>query len=170
MIKKVPSEVYDIKYEKGDDIYEENLVTKEKNVISIMTDELVTKDDNLMKEIFIALDDVDSLITKGKDKIIEVLTDNTNKYYELVKYYMDFHIEEVGEEYHEDLFGVKNAKELGIIEVAKLLKPKMVSVHLNKENKYEITLDFSYNSEITDELMVIVFNQDLDIIYVTHES
>lgn len=170
MTKKVPSKIYDFNYESGQTVYESELKTKTQHIISIYIDESVTKSDNLITSAFIILDDIEELFSKSMNKLIEIANDSTHENYQTIKDFIDFHLEELDEEIHPQFFGVENVKNLTLIEVVKLLKPKGVGVHMEEEQDFIITLDFTYNIEMTDQLLAVTFDSKANIISIAWES
>ncbi len=170
MTKKVPSKIYDFNYESGQTVYESELKTKTQHIISIYIDESVTKSDNLISKAFIILDDIEELFSKSMIRLTEIANDSTHENYQTIKDFIDFHLEELDEEIHPQFFGVENVKNLTLIEVVKLLKPKGVGVHMEEEQDFIITLDFTYNIEMTDQLLAVTFDSKANIISIAWES
>lgn len=170
MTKKVPSKIYNFNYESGQTVYESELKTKAQHIISIYIDESVTKSDNLISKAFIILDDIEELFSKSMIRLTEIANDSTHENYQTIKDFIDFHLEELDEEIHPQFFGIENVKNLTLIEVVKLLKPKGVGVHMEEEQDFIITLDFTYNIEMTDQLLAVTFDSKTSIISIAWES
>ena len=70
-----------------------------------------------------------------------------------------------------ELFQVDNPSDLSFVEMVDLLKIKRLGGLIDSESQQQIFIvDLSFNTDFTDELIVIYFNLEKQIFYVTHES
>ncbi len=70
-----------------------------------------------------------------------------------------------------ELFQVDNPSDLSFVEMVDLLKIKRLGGLIDSESQQQIFIvDLSFNMDFTDELIVIYFNLEKQIFYVTHES
>lgn len=94
-----------------------------------------------------------------------------NEYYDVVSYFMEFHRDEIDSDVTVELFQVDNPSDLSFVEMVDLLKIKRLGGLIDSESQQQIFIvDLSFNTDFTDELIVIYFNLEKQIFYVTHES
>ena len=94
-----------------------------------------------------------------------------NEYYDVVSYFMEFHRDEIDSDVAVELFQVDNPSDLSFVEMVDLLKIKRLGGLIDSESQQQIFIvDLSFNTDFTDELIVIYFNLEKQIFYVTHES
>ena len=128
----------DIEYEKGEEIF---LAPEEfGGSFYFDVEEDLTLDDEAMKNVAEALDEVDKMVETAKDFLKEILLDEGNEEYGTVAYFMEYHRDEMDEDID------------------------------SKTQKQAFIMDLSFDTELTDELMVIHFNLDKQPYYVAHES
>ena len=117
------------------------------------------------------IDEVDTLVEAAKDFLKNTLSNEENEYYGTVAYFMEFHRDEMDADTVLELFPSSNVDTLTFIEMADFLKMiRFGSLIDNKTNQQAFIMDLSFNPELTDELMVIYFNLEKQVFYVTHES
>ena len=94
-----------------------------------------------------------------------------NEYYGTVAYFMEFHRDEMDADTVLELFPSSNVDTITFTEMVDFLKMiRFGSLIDNKTNQQAFIMDLSFNPELTDELMVIYFNLEKQVFYVTHES
>ena len=117
------------------------------------------------------IDEVDTLVEAAKDFLKNTLSNEENEYYGTVAYFMEFHRDEMDADTVLELFPSSNVDTITFIEMVDFLKMiRFGSLIDNKTNQQAFIMDLSFNPELTDELMVIYFNLEKQIFYVTHES
>ena len=163
--KKYPN----IKYEKGQDI----LVSPEEMNSHLYFDveEELTSNNEAMNIVAEMLDEVEMLEKTAKNFLKKILDDKKNEYYDVISYFMEFHRDEIDSDVTVELFQVDNPSDLSFVEMVDLLKIKRLGGLIDSESQQQIFIvDLSFNTDFTDELIVIYFNLEKQIFYVTHES
>jgi hypothetical protein len=117
------------------------------------------------------IDEVDTLVEAAKDFLKNTLSNEGNEYYGTVAYFMEFHRDEMDADTVLELFPSSNVDTITFTEMVDFLKMiRFGSLIDNKTNQQAFIMDLSFNPELTDELMVIYFNLEKQVFYVTHES
>ena len=158
-----------IEYEKGEEIF----LSPEEIDSSFYFDveEELTSNDEAMTIVASMMDEVDTLVEAAKDFLKKTLLNEKNEYYGTVAYFMEFHRDEMDADTVLELFPSSNVDTITFIEMVDFLKMiRFGSLIDNKTNQQAFIMDLSFNPELTDELMVIYFNLEKQVFYVTHES
>ena len=158
-----------IEYEKGEEIF---LSPEEINSSFYFdVEEELTSNDEAMTIVGSMMDEVDTLVEAAKDFLKNTLSNEENEYYGTVAYFMEFHRDEMDADTVLELFPSSNVDTITFIEMVDFLKMiRFGSLIDNKTNQQAFIMDLSFNPELTDELMVIYFNLEKQVFYVTHES
>ena len=158
-----------IKYEKGEEIF---LSPEEINSSFYFdVEEELTSNDEAMAIVASMIDEVDTLVEAAKDFLKNTLSNEGNEYYGTVAYFMEFHRDEMDADTVLELFPSSNVDTITFTEMVDFLKMiRFGSLIDNKTNQQAFIMDLSFNPELTDELMVIYFNLEKQVFYVTHES
>ena len=158
-----------IEYEKGEEIF---LSPEEINSSFYFdVEEELTSNDEAMTIVGSMMDEVDTLVEVAKDFLKKTLLNEKNEYYGTVAYFMEFHRDEMDADTVLELFPSSNVDTITFIEMVDFLKMiRFGSLIDNKTNQQAFIMDLSFNPELTDELMVIYFNLEKQVFYVTHES
>jgi len=158
-----------IEYEKGEEIF---LSPEEINSSFYFdVEEELTSNDEAMAVVASMIDEVDTLVEAAKDFLKNTLSNEENEYYGTVAYFMEFHRDEMDADTVLELFPSSNVDTITFIEMVDFLKMiRFGSLIDNKTNQQAFIMDLSFNPELTDELMVIYFNLEKQVFYVTHES
>ena len=158
-----------IEYEKGEEIF---LSPEEINSSFYFdVEEELTSNDEAMAIVASMIDEVDTLVETAKDFLKNTLSNEENEYYGTVAYFMEFHRDEMDADTVLELFPSSNVDTITFIEMVDFLKMiRFGSLIDNKTNQQAFIMDLSFNPELTDELMVIYFNLEKQVYYVTHES
>ena len=158
-----------IEYEKGEEIF---LSPEEINSSFYFDVEgELTSNDEAMAIVASMIDEVDTLVETAKDFLKNTLSNEENEYYGTVAYFMEYHRDEMDADTVLELFPSSNVDTITFIEMVDFLKMiRFGSLIDNKTNQQAFIMDLSFNPELTDELMVIYFNLEKQVYYVTHES
>ena len=158
-----------IEYEKGEEIF---LSPEEINSSFYFdVEEELTSNDEAMAIVASMIDEVDTLVEAAKDFLKNTLSNEENEYYGTVAYFMEYHRDEMDADTVLELFPSSNVDTITFIEMVDFLKMiRFGSLIDNKTNQQAFIMDLSFNPELTDELMVIYFNLEKQVYYVTHES
>lgn len=163
--KKYPN----ITYEMGEEIF----LSPNKPDFPFYFDveEQLTSNNEAMTIVGAMLDEVEELTESAKNFLKKTLADEKSEYYGTVAFFMEFHRDEIDPDTVAELFDVNNPSELSFVEMVDYLKiNRFGSLIYNKLQQQVFIMDLSFNPEITDELMVVYFNLEKQILYVTHES
>ena len=157
-----------IEYEKGEEIF---LSPEEINSSFYFdVEEELTSNDEAMEIVASMIDEVDTLVEAAKDFLKNTLSNEGNEYYGTVAYFMEFHRDEMDADTVLELFPSSNVDTITFTEMVDFLKMiRFGSLIDNKTNQQAFIMDLSFNPELTDELMVIYFNLEKQVFYVTHE-
>jgi hypothetical protein len=117
--------------------------------------------DKLEKKVEFLLDRIDELDEKARYILEDELKANNS----LITEFIDFHLEEMLDEAQAKLGVDHISHELFI----KSLDLKALGFHLNG-NDIQCGFDYSIGEEFTDELLVVKFTSDAELIEVAHES
>lgn len=163
--KKYPN----VKYEKGEEIF---LSPDEINSSFYFdVEEELTSNDDAMAIVAAMLDEVDTLTETAKEFLKKTLENENSEYYGVVAYFMQFHRDELESDTVAELFPVDNPSMIPFVEMVNYLKlNRFGSLVDNKLKQQAFIMDLNFNPEITDELMVLYFNLEKQVYYVTHES
>ena len=158
-----------IEYEKGEEIF---LSPEEINSSFYFdVEEELTSNDEAMAIVASMIDEVDTLVEAAKDFLKNTLSNEENEYYGTVAYFMEYHRDEMDADTVLELFPSSNVDTITFLEMVDFLKMiRFGSLIDNKTNQQAFIMDLSFNPELTDELMVIYFNLEKRVYYVTHES
>ena len=158
-----------IEYEKGEEIF---LSPEEINSSFYFdVEEELTSNDEAMEIVASMIDEVDTLVEAAKDFLKNTLSNEGNEYYGTVAYFMEFHRDEMDADTVLELFPSSNVDKITFTKMVDFLKMiRFGSLIDNKTNQQAFIMDLSFNPELTDELMVIYFNLEKQVFYVTHES
>lgn len=163
--KKYPN----IIYEKGEGIF---LTLNEADLNFFFdVEETLTADNEAMAVVADMLDDIDTLAETAKACLKNILANEEDEYYETVAFFMEFHRDELEPDMVAELFPVENPSALSFSEMVDYLKINRFGSLIDDELEEQVfIMDLSFNPEITDELMVIYFDLEKDVIYIAHES
>ena len=127
--------------------------------------------DAAMAAVSPALDEAEAMAEKAKAFVKGVLADKASEYYGIVSYFMEFHRDDLPEDMVKVLFPVENPSALTLTEMADYLQLKRFGSFLDGETKEQrFIMDLTFDPEITNELLVIYFNADKQIVNISHES
>ena len=159
----------DIEYEKGEEIF---LAPEEfGGSFYFDVEEDLTLDDEAMKNVAEALDEVDTFVISAKDFLKKILAGEENEDYGTVSYFMEYHRDEMDEDTLSEIFPSSDIDTMTFAEMVDYLEAvRFGSIIDSKTQKQAFIMDLSFDPELTDELMVIHFNLDKQPYYVAHES
>lgn len=109
------------------------------------------------------IDNIQAMYERGKIELIKEVDS------EIVRYFIDFHKEELGPELL-DLFNLNSLEDLSDEIFIRNLNLRMLAISENEEGKLEATMDFSLDENYSDELLVLRYNEDFEIFDISHES
>ena len=134
-------------------------------------EEELTADPASMDAVGKMLDEAEELAEKAKTAIQGALADEDSPYHSPVTYFMQFHWDEVPPDITAKLFPGTDPAKLSFAEMVDFLRLKRFGSLVDDEMEQQVfIMDLSFNPEITDELMVIYFDLNQEIFYITHES
>ena len=89
---------------------------------------------------------------------------------ELMKFFIQFHLEELDKEYLLPYFEAKSMAEITPERFIEKLEMRTISIAPTKDGSCDCTLDFSIDPELSDELLVFRFDKNFEIYDISHES
>lgn len=101
---------------------------------------------------------------KGKEAIA------ANAESEVVSFFVQDQLENIEEQALLPALPVDSLDEVTTEMFLGLLELRSARIGLNAQNELDCVLDYSLDEEISDELLVLYFNTQLEITYMTHES
>ncbi|WP_028042546.1 DUF2004 domain-containing protein [Candidatus Stoquefichus massiliensis] len=133
--------------------------------------EEITKDEEKMNKVGFVLDNIDNIISKVFDYLHEQLQDTQSQYYSIISYFLEFHYNEFKDGRLGELLGIKDDKDISVNDMLKYLKLNRLGSDFDEKFNDQIyILDFMYNTDMTDEILVVYLNSQSEVIVVTHES
>ena len=156
---KLNSKRIDFEYTPGEEIFTFSEDTGLPFLFDV--DEELTDNPSAMDAVGEMLDEAERLAEKAKAAIKAALADEDSRY----------HRDDVGPDIAADLFPGTDPAKLSFIEMVDFLRLKRFGSLVDGETGQQaFILDLSFNPEITDELMVVYFDLNKEIFYITHES
>lgn len=117
------------------------------------------------------LDDFSNLEAKALSYLKTTLAHNESKDYETVHYFLQYHVEEIEPEILQLMLRRNEENSISIAELIDHLRVRRFGSHIDQEmNQQVFIMDLSLNPEYSEELMVIYFDTNKEIILITHES
>ena len=160
----------DFEYTPGEEIFTFPEDTGLPFIFDVLEEEL-TENKEAMDIVGKMLDEAEALADKAKAVLKQVLSDETHKRYGTVSYFMEFHRDEVDPETAAALFPETDPASLSFVEMVDYLNLKRFGSCMDENmDQQEFILDFSFNPEVTDELLVVYFNLEKEVVEITHES
>ena len=133
-------------------------------------DEL-TNDPAAMDAVGKMLDEVEDLVDEAKAALKAAQADEDSPYHDTVTFFLQFHRDEVDPDIAAELFPETDPAKLSFSEMVDYLQlARFASCVYGEYDQQTFILDLSFNPEITDELMVICFNLEKEVLDITHES
>ena len=144
-----------------DDEHKLNLRGQEKVVRLSIFEETVTDDNASVVEGM--LDNIYKMYEKSREAILEGKESN-----KLINDFITHHFVEC-DPLHE-IFGVESNDELTVDMFVEKLELIALAINVDKNIGLNCTLDFSISPDYSDQLLVVVFNSQGELVYITHES
>lgn len=110
------------------------------------------------------IEEIPSMYEKGRQKLLEIKDSDAT-----VKYFMEFHLDELEEDMLA-LFKVESVDEITSELFIQTLGLRTVSIAPDAKKGIDCTLDFSFPEDMSDELLVVRFDQAGDLCDISHES
>lgn len=156
-----------ITYEKGEQIFfgpgEENLP------FYFDVEETLTDNEEAMIIVANALDEVELYTESAKAHLKKLLVNEKTEDKDVVECFMAFHRDELEPEDVAKLFPVEKPSELSFVDMVDYLTVNMFGSMMDDDEQGFI-MDLNFNPEITDELMVVYFDLEKQVINIAHES
>ena len=134
-------------------------------------DKELTKDKEAMAHVACMLDDIKALVEKAKKVLKKVLAVESSEYHKIVTDFMTFHRDYLGIEIAAELFPGKCPASITLEEMVDYLKLDCFGSLFYQETGQQVfCLDFSFNPDFTDELLVVYFDLKKEIIGIIHEN
>lgn len=167
---KLNSKRVDLEYQPGEEIFAFPEDTGLPFIFDVLEEEL-TEDPAAMDIVGHMLDEAENLANEAKEALKRILSDKSHEKYGTAAYFMEFHRDEVGQETAAALFPGKDLSTLSFVDMVDDLQLKRFGSCIDDEMDQQVfILDFSFHPELTDELLVVYFNLEKEIVEITHES
>lgn len=167
---KLNSKQVELEYRPGEEIFTFPEDTGLPFIFDVLEEEL-TENKEAMDIVGQMLDEAEFLTEKAKETLKQILSDGNHQKYGMVSYFLEFHRDEVGQETAEALFPGKELSTLSLMDMVDDLQLKRFGCCIDEETHQQVfILDFSFNPELTDELLVIYFDLEKEVVEITHES
>ena len=158
-----------IEYEAGEEIF---LSPQEAGTSFYLdVDEELTSNDAAMALVASTLDDADGLLATAKEFLKKTLSSDDASYHGAVAYFMEYHRDQLDPDALVELFPSCNAKAMSFEQMVDFLKiVRFGSLFDEETGQQAFVLDLSFNPELTDELLVIYFDLEKQVVSLAHES
>ena len=135
-------------------------------------EEDITKNVQSMDIVCSFLDDVDSLTEKAINYLKATLEkEQASEDDGVVKFYLEFHRDELGLEYLQKMLPDSDVKNISLLEMIDKLKMiRFGSIIDTYTNEQVFIMDFSLNKEFSDELLIVYFKTNKELLKISHES
>lgn len=163
--KKYPS----LTYEPGKEIFR----LAQEGGLPFMFDvsEELTGSEQNIRTLVSMLDQTDALLRQAREFLKKTLADRTSRYYTTVYSFMNFHRSELPLATVEQLFPLNDLSSLTPEKMTEYLQISRFGSHMDDRlNRQIFVLDLSFGPQFTDELLVVYFNADKQIVAISHES
>ena len=158
-----------IEYEAGEEIF---LSPQEAGTSFYLdVDEELTSNGTAMALIASTLDEVDTLLATAKEFLKQTLSSKDASHYGTVAYFMEYHRGELEPDTLVELFPSCDPGAMSFAQMVDFLKIVRFGSLLDEETGQQaFVLDLSFNPELTDELLVIYFDLEKQVVSLAHES
>ena len=158
-----------IEYEAGEEIF---LSPQEAGTSFYFdVDEELTSNDAAMALIASTLDNADALLATAKEFLKQTLSSKDASHYGTVAYFMEYHLGELDPDTLAELFPSCDPGAMSFAQMVDFLKIVRFGSLLDEETgKQAFVLDLSFNPELTDELLVVYFDLEKQVVSLAHES
>lgn len=181
MIKQLPSTKFpSLEYTPGESIWIDNLIPDNKIPVYFSVSDKITQDESAIARVSHALDHMDELVNKARAHLIDIIQNTKDPSYKLLHDFFAFHLLEMDDESVKLMFGMEQLETLSELEMLDLLMLKSLGSSLGegwlgsnfeKEQKEQIfIIDFTFDPEYTDQLIVVYLDANNNILTISHES
>ncbi|WP_341282804.1 DUF2004 domain-containing protein [Paenibacillus sp. FSL H8-0537] len=181
MIKQLPSTKFpSLEYTPGESIWIDNLIPDNKIPVYFNVSDKITQDESAIVRVSHALDHMDELVNKARAHLRDIIQNTKDPSYKLLHDFFAFHLLEMDDESVKLMFGMEQLETLSELEMLDLLMLKSLGSSLGegwlgsnfeKEQKKQIfIIDFTFDPEYTDQLIVVYLDANNNILTISHES
>ena len=133
--------------------------------------EELTDSEDAMERVAAWLDDADGFAEKARAYLCHLLQEQDSEDYNTLRFFLDFHRDELGEDVVKALFPGEPLNELTDERMVEFLSIRRLAAVISDDTDEEaVQLDLSFNPEITDEVLLVELTPDKEITYIEHES
>ncbi|MEC0090854.1 DUF2004 domain-containing protein [Paenibacillus macquariensis] len=180
-MKQIPSTKFpEIAYIPGESIWIDNLIPDNKIQVYLSVSEKITQNEIDIDHVSHALDHMDELVNKARAHLRDIIQNTKDPSYKLLHDFFDFHRLEMDDESLKVMFGMEQPRTISELEMVNLLMLKSLGSSLGegwlgrefeKELKKQIfIMDFTFDPEYTDQLIVVYLDANYNILTISHES
>ncbi|MFD0712985.1 DUF2004 domain-containing protein [Paenibacillus sp. GCM10027626] len=181
MTKQLPSTKFPgIEYTSGNKIWIDSLMPDHKIPFYFHVSEKITQNEAAITCAAHALDHMDELVNKARAHLKDIIQSKKDPDYKLLHDFFGFHLLEMDEETLKEMLGTEQPETLSEPEMVDLLMLNSLGSGLGegwlgsnfeKEQKEQIfIMDFTFNPEYTDQLIVVYLDANENILTISHES
>lgn len=181
MMKQIPSTKFpSLEYTPGESIWIDNLMPDNKIPFYFNVSEKITQNESAIARVSHALDHMDELVNKARAHLRDIIQNTKDPSYELLHDFFAFHLLEMDDVSLKVMFGMEQPGTLSELEMVDLLMLKSLGSGLGegwlgsnfeKEQKKQIfIMDFTFDPEYTDQLIVVYLDANENILTISHES
>ena len=158
-----------IEYEEGEEIF---LSPQEAGTSFYLdVDEELTSNGSAMALVASTLDDADGLLATAKEFLKQTLSSKDASHYGTVAYFMEYHLGELEPDTLAELFPSCDPGAMSFVQMVDFLKIVRFGSLLDEETGQQaFVLDLSFNPELSDELLVVYFDLEKQVVSLAHES
>ncbi|MBE1553992.1 DUF2004 domain-containing protein [Sporosarcina limicola] len=181
MMKQIPSRKFpSLEYTPGESIWIDNLMPGNQIPFYFNVSEKITQNESAIARVSHALDHMDELVNKARAHLRDIIQNTKDPSHKLLHDFFAFHLLEMDDESLKVMFGMEQPGTLSELEMVDLLMLKSLGSSLGegwlgsnfeKELKKQIfIMDFTFDPEYTDQLVVVYLDANYNILTISHES
>ena len=158
-----------IEYEAGEEIF---LSPQEAGTSFYLdVDEELPSNGAAMVLVASSLDDADGLLATAKEFLKQTLSSKDASHYGTVAYFMEYHRDQLEPDTLAELFPLCDPGAMSFAQMVDFLKIVRFGSLLDEETGQQaFVLDLSFNPELSDELLVVYFDLEKQVVSLAHES
>ncbi len=165
--RKIESKSYpNIFYTPGEEIWLDDLKPNAPFSFYFTVEEMLTTDEEAMLNVAFALDQMDQIEEK-----VRVHFKENNSSAELLQFFFEHHLSEMDEASLMEMLQTDDPESLTEHELVDHLVLKRFGTGVDAKLSMQVfMMDFSFDPDYTDELVVVYLDADFNVITVSHES
>lgn len=133
--------------------------------------EELTASADAMDRVAAWLDEAEAFAEAARNALTAALEHEGEEPYNTLRFFLDFHREELGDDLVKAMFPGEPLNELTDERMIEFLAVRRFAAVLSEETGEEaVQLDLGFNPEVTDEVLLVELTPDREVTFVEHES